>query len=85
MLPGCLEIRLSVSVNLLHTLSVVTKMSSLQLTNFWNLVNTHILNMNIILKKTNFLNSLTNFFYKLTLILSYFMPKFVKIECHLHG
>ena len=28
---------------------------------------------------------LSRFFYKLTLILSYFMPKFVKIECHLHG
>ena len=25
------------------------------------------------------------FFYKLTLILSYFMLKFVKFECHLHG
>ena len=24
-------------------------------------------------------------FYKLILILSYFMPKFVKIKCHLHG
>ena len=26
-----------------------------------------------------------NFFYKLTLILSYFIPKFVKIEGHFHG
>ena len=26
-----------------------------------------------------------NFFQKLTSILSYSMPKFVKIECHLHG
>ena len=26
-----------------------------------------------------------NLFYKLTLIPSYFMPKFVTIECHLHG
>ena len=25
------------------------------------------------------------FFHKLTLILSYSMPKIVKIECHLHG
>ena len=24
-------------------------------------------------------------FYKLNLILSYFIPKFVKIKCHLHG
>ena len=26
-----------------------------------------------------------NFSYHLTLILSYSIPKFVKIECHLHG
>ena len=28
---------------------------------------------------------LSQFFYKLTLIISYFMPKFVKIKLHLHG
>ena len=28
---------------------------------------------------------LSRFFYELILILSYFMPKFVEVECHFHG
>ena len=60
MLPGCLEIGLSVSLNLLHTLLVVTKMSSLYIVgsyqneqpltdNFLEFgKHSHILNMNII-------------------------------------
>ena len=51
MLPGCLEIGLSVSLLKFIAHIVGGYQNEQPLTNFWNLVRTHILNMNIILKK----------------------------------